>query len=162
MSETYVLTVGLHVLAALVWLGGMLFLALAAPVLRTVEDDGVRARLFGALGRRFRAVGWVCLALLVVTGIEQLRFRGWWGATFWRLSELLGSSQGRELLAKLSLVSCMIGVQAVHDFWLGPRAGAAAAGSPEAHAWRARASWAARLNALLGIALVFAAVRLTR
>lgn len=162
MSERYVATVAVHVLAAVIWLGGMLFFGLAAPVLRRVEDDGVRAGLFEALGRRFRVVGWTCLALLVVTGVEQLRFRGWWGSAFWRPTELLRSSQGVELLAKLSLATGMIGVQALHDFWLGPRAGAATPGSPEARAWRARAASAARLNALLGVLLVYAAVRLTR
>jgi len=37
MSTPQHLTVFLHVLAALIWLGGMLALALLAPVLRTWE-----------------------------------------------------------------------------------------------------------------------------
>jgi hypothetical protein len=56
----------------------------------------------------------------------------------------------------------MIGVSAMHDFVLGPRAGTAAPGSVEALALRARAVWAARINALAGVALVIAAVRLAR
>ncbi|HUP52258.1 MAG TPA: hypothetical protein VM198_07270, partial [Longimicrobiales bacterium] len=63
---------------------------------------------------------------------------------------------------KLGLVGVMIAVQAVHDFWLGPRAGRATPGTPEARALRSRAAWLARLNALLGVALVYAAVRLGR
>ena len=85
MSERYYAVVALHVLAALVWLGGMVFFALAAPELRRVGDDEMRARLFDGLGRRFRLVGWICVSLLLVTGVEQLRLRGWWGAEFWTL-----------------------------------------------------------------------------
>jgi hypothetical protein len=56
----------------------------------------------------------------------------------------------------------MIGVSALHDFVLGPRSGRAVPGSPEALALRARAAWAARINAVAGVVLVLAAVRLAR
>jgi hypothetical protein len=56
----------------------------------------------------------------------------------------------------------MVGVSAIHDFGLGPRAGAAAPGSAKALALRTRAAWVARLNTLLGVMLVIAAVRLAR
>src|SRR5690554_4486628 len=47
----YHLNVTLHVLAALLWLGGMFFLAVVgAPVLRKVEPAALRARLFQELG----------------------------------------------------------------------------------------------------------------
>lgn len=161
LSGQYVATVTVHVLAAVVWLGGMLFFAVAAPVLRGVEDDALRANLFDRLGRRFRAVGWICVAILLATGVEQLRVRGWWGAEFWR-TELLATALGRRLALKLGLVATMIVVQAGHDFWLGPRAGRATPGSVRARRLRRSASLLARVNALLGVALVYAAVRLVR
>jgi putative copper resistance protein D len=140
----------------------MLFFAIAAPILRRVEDDALRARLFDGLGRRFRVVGWVCVGVLVLTGVEQLRARGWLSADLWRGSGFLGTALGRRLAWKLGLVALMIATQAVHDFWLGPRAGRAEAGTPEARALRAGAARLARVNALLGVALVYAAVRLGR
>jgi len=161
VSDRYVLTVSLHVVAAVVWLGGMLFFAIAAPVLRGVPDDAPRAAIFDAIGRRFRLVGWVCVGLLVVTGLEQLRLRGWWGTDFWTTG-MLRTTLGVRIAAKLGLVAAMVGIQAAHDFWLGPRAGRAAPGTPEARALRARAAWLARLNAVLGVGLLYAAVRLTR
>ena len=161
MSDRHVALVAVHVLAAMVWLGGMLFFAIAAPVLRRVEDEAARATLFEALGRRFRLVGWICVGVLLLTGVEQLRMRGWWGADFWG-SGILETALGERLAWKLGLVAVMIAVQASHDFWLGPRAGSATLGTPEARALRARAAWLARINALLGVALVFAAVRLGR
>lgn len=162
MSSLYVPTVVLHVLAAMSWIGGMLFFAIAAPVLRQVEDEGLRARLFDTLGRRFRVVGWICVAVMLITGVVQLRLRGWWGPGFWNRSSLLETVVGITLVWKLGLVSFMIGVQAVHDFWLGPRAGTVAPGSEDARRLRTRAAGLARLNAVAAVVLVYAAVRLAR
>src|SRR5688500_97271 len=121
--ELYLLNVALHVLAALVWLGGMFFLALVgAPVLRAVEAAALRADLFGDLGERFRVVGWACSAVLLLTGTLNLAFRGLLeletlrSATFWR------SPYGATLAWKLGAVAVMVVVGAMHDFVLGPRA----------------------------------------
>jgi hypothetical protein len=59
-------------------------------------------------------------------------------------------------------VAIMIGLSAVHDFRLGPAAGRLPPGSDEALAARRRASRLARVNALVGLVLVIAAVRLVR
>jgi hypothetical protein len=56
----------------------------------------------------------------------------------------------------------MIIVSAVHDFVLGPMAGRRAPGSPEARAFGRRAALLARANALIGVIIVIAAVRLAR
>ena len=162
MTDPYLVAVTLHVLAAILWIGGMLFFAVAAPVLRRVEDPALRSSLFDALGRRARVVGWICVVLLLGTGVIQLRSRGWWGAGFWNDSSLLGTPLGVTLLSKLALVTVMVGVQAAHDFWLGPRAGAAAPGSDEARVLRRRAASLARFNAVVAVVLVYIAVRLGR
>ena len=164
MSGSYYILVTIHVLAALLWLGGMLFLGVVgAPVLRAIEPPALRQRLFNELGRRFRTVGWIAIAALVVTGVLMLRARGllhWSGvfgsAAFWR------TTLGLALAAKLATVVTMIVVSAVHDFLLGPAAGRATPGSPGAVALRRRAALLARVNALVGIFLVIAAVRLAR
>jgi copper resistance protein D len=55
----YYAAVTAHLLAALLWLGGMFFLGVVgAPVLRRVEPPALRQRLFHELGTRFRSVGW--------------------------------------------------------------------------------------------------------
>ncbi len=159
----YLTSVTLHVLAALFWLGGMLFLALVgAPVLRQVETAELRARLFNELGRRFRTAGWIAIAVLVATGVVNLHYRGFlaWSvlgrAAFWR------TAFGTALAVKLAAVAVMLAVQAIHDFLDGPRASRATPGSPEAAALRRRAALLARLNALVGLIVVVAAVRLPR
>ena len=146
------------------WLGGMFFLGVVgAPVLRGIEPPAMRQALFQSLGLRFRRAGWIAIAVLVATGLVTLHYRGllrWSGvlgdAAFWR------TTLGHALAAKLAAVTVMLAASAVHDFVLGPAAGRAAPGSPAAVRLRARAAWLARVNALIAVALVVAAVRLAR
>jgi copper resistance protein D len=78
MSELYYVNVTIHVLAAMLWLGGMFFLGIVgAPALRSVEPPPLRQRLFQELGSRFRRIGWLAIAVLVTTGVFNLYFRGW-------------------------------------------------------------------------------------
>ena len=82
MSWLYYTNVSIHVLAAMLWLGGMLFLGVVgAPALRTVEPLQLRQKLFRDIGMRFRGVGWASIGVLVVTGIANLSFRGWLSAS---------------------------------------------------------------------------------
>lgn len=159
----YLLNVTVHILAALLWLGGMFFLAaVGGPVLRGVEPPALRARLFEALGARFRTVGWITIAVLIATGIGNLHFRGLLSGAVLGAPEFWESGFGRALAWKLVSVTAMIVVSALHDFVLGPRASRLDPGSPDALRARRRASWLARANALLGIIVVLAAVRLAR
>jgi putative copper export protein len=54
----------LHVLAATIWVGGQLLLAVLVPVLRRFGTDVLRAT-----ARRFNQVAWAAFAVLVATGI---------------------------------------------------------------------------------------------
>ncbi|HUG42029.1 MAG TPA: DUF4149 domain-containing protein [Longimicrobiales bacterium] len=159
----YYVNVTVHLFAALLWLGGMFFLAVVgAPVLRKVEDPLVRRELFRALGAQFRLVGWASIGVLLITGVLNLWLRGLltWevlgSGAFW------GSRYGVALGWKLSAVTIMLGVQGVHDFVLGPASSTAAPGSPRALRLRRWAALSARVNAAVGIILVIAAVRLAR
>jgi uncharacterized membrane protein len=164
VSAFYYLNVTIHVLAAMLWLGGMFFLGVVgAPVLRAIDPPPLRQRLFQELGTRFRRVGWWSIAVLVVTGVVNLHYRGWlhWNGVlgspdFWR------TSVGHALAGKLVVVTVMLAVSTIHDFVIGPLAGRATPGSAEAIQFRRRAAVFARANAILGILLVVAAVRLAR
>jgi uncharacterized membrane protein len=164
MPNLYYFNVTIHLLAAMLWLGGMFFLGVVgAPLLRAIEPLDLRQRLFHRIGERFRTVGWFAIAVLLVTGTFNLHFRGllhWDGIlgskSFWK------TSIGMTLAVKLLCVTIMISVSAVHDFIQGPRAARAAPGSPEATRFRHRAALLARVNAIFGVLLVAAAVRLAR
>jgi hypothetical protein len=142
----------------------MFFLGVVgAPVLRAVEPPAQRQQLFKQLGMRARSGGWWAIVILLITGTLNVYFRGWlhWNGVlgepvFWR------TTTGVALAVKLSAVATMVLVSAIHDFVLGPMAGRMKAGSPEAIAFRRRAALLARANALLGIIIVVAAVRLAR
>jgi putative copper export protein len=92
--------------------------------------------------------------------VLNLHFRGLLGrmddGAFWT------SRYGHALAWKLATVVTMIAISAVHDFVLGPAASRLTPGSPSALRARTRAAWLARVNAVVGLVLVIAAVRLAR
>jgi uncharacterized membrane protein len=162
VSLLYYSNVVLHVLAAMFWLGGMFFLGLVgAPALRRVEAP-LRARLFEEIGVRFRSAGWIAIAVLLATGAANLHFRGLLTAATLGDAFFWGTGYGRMLAVKLATVTVMVALSAVHDFGIGPAAGRAQPGSAEAARLRRWASWLGRINALMGLLLVIAAVRIAR
>ena len=157
----YYASVTLHVLAALLWLGGMFFLVVVgAPVLRQVEPPALRAELFRRLGVQFRLIGWIAVAVLLATGLANLQFRGLLHGSALGEPAFWGSAYGRALGVKLGAVTAMVLLSALHDFILGPAASRVEAGTPRALALRRWSAWVARVNAILGVVLVIAAVRL--
>lgn len=122
MRTLYLASVGLHLLAATVWIGSIAFFGLVlVPALRAPDLAPQRTRLLTVVGLRYRLVGWLSLAILLVTGLSNLRLRGvpWealTAAAFWT------SPWGRVLAWKLGLVTLLIAVHSLHDFVLGPRA----------------------------------------
>jgi len=135
----------LHVVAAITWIGGMLFVALVmVPVMRR-EDPKLRARIFHVTGVRFRTVGWIALGVLVATGLGNL----WLNPSLLHLPRLHW---------KLGLVALALVLAVVHDFVLGPRAGRPGA----APSVRVRASWIARVNVLVVLVIVLLGLSLLR
>src|SRR5512132_3741040 len=60
----------LHLLAAVVWIGGMVFLSVVlVPVLRRDGKFAQHAALFRTVAYRFRALVWGAMALLLGTGL---------------------------------------------------------------------------------------------
>ena len=120
----YLASVTLHVLAAIFWLGGMFFLGIVgAPALAGLDPD-LRRRLFKDIGMRFRGAAWVAIAILLVTGIVNLRFRGLLAPALHDGRDFWLTPIGQTLAWKLGLVLAMVTIGAVHDFWLGPLSGA--------------------------------------
>ena len=128
----------IHVVAAITWVGGMLFIALVlVPVARRLEDAALRTRLIQAAGERFRVIAWSAFGIMVATGLGNLWFRPY----------LL---EAPRLHCKLALVAASLALGGLHDFVLGPRAGRP--GAPPAA--RVRAAWIARVHALVALAIV--------
>jgi uncharacterized membrane protein len=167
MRAVYLLCVGLHVFAAMTWIGGMAFMVFV--LVPTLRRGGVapeaRARLLRELAFRFRAVGWIALGTLVATGIGNLWFRGVTAADFFRGRTFALGDWGRTLLEKLAVVAVILVLSVAHDFWIGPRAVRAVdadPSSPRAETLRRTASWAGRINFVLAIAVLALALQLVR
>lgn len=165
MKALYLLSVWLHILAAIIWIGGMGFLVLVlVPVIRRPEYRGIFGELVHWTGVRFRWVGWICLTLLVLSGTFNVAYRGFgwddvWSGRLWR------GPFGRALGVKLFLVAMILLLSALHDFVIGPRATAAwqeDPTSPVARRLRRQASWIGRMNLLLALIVVAFGVMLVR
>ena len=164
MHLAYLLSVFLHILCAITWVGGMVMLMLViVPWLRRGERAKAAA-ILRETGTRLRNIGWICFVLLAITGTYNLWVRGVRLASFAN-PDFLRSPLGRAVCYKLGLFLLIVVVSALHDFWIGPRASAlleAQTQSKEAEIWRRRAGRMGRINALLALLIVFAGVALVR
>ncbi len=149
-----------HVLAAVGWIGGMLFLSLVlAPVFRSHRSNPEIGPFFMTAAKRFRFVVWSAVAILLGTGPVLLHQRG--------LSFLDPSSWPRVLTVKLALVAALVLLTALHDLILGPRTAAASGTAPRARSRMedlllTTSAWLPRLSLLLAVMVLFAAVVLAR
>ncbi len=161
----YIASVTVHILAAIVWIGGMIFFSLVLiPLTHKREYSANAASLVRASGERFRAISWICLALLAITGAINLHFHGFTWTNVFSHAAWKGSF-GLLLAHKLALVVLIFIISAFHDFYIGPKAAAALEAAPsssDAAAYRRTASWLARINLLLAVAVVVLGVMLVR
>jgi putative copper resistance protein D len=156
----FILLTWTHLVAATVWVGGMLFLTLVlVPVTRAELPAGEGRALFRAVALRFRRVVWVAMAVLVSTGLILMsrRVGSYWDVSTWPAL----------LKMKLALVVTMLGVTLIHDFWLGPLVSRIvvlghADGRPSAARLVRIAPWVARAGLVLGLGVLLAAVALVR
>ncbi len=160
----YQAIVYIHVIAAITWLGGMLFLAMVmVPLAR--RDAGVGFAMLRDAAKKFVPVAWASMAALTVTG-------GYLAWTHWGIRP--GAFFGGEghfvqfLQMKTGLFVIVILASIAHDFWLGPMMmdrleAARSSGSPlPTGPARLFVQWAARVNLLLVLAVVALAVVMTR
>ena len=103
IAEMNNLLVWIHVLAAMTWIGGMVFLSqVLVPELRRAGLVGERLLLFRGVARRFRVVVWLAMPLLIGTGVILPDQRG--------LALTEPFSWPRPFQIKLTLVACLIGL----------------------------------------------------
>jgi putative copper export protein len=104
----------LHLIAAAVWAGGMVFLGVAVGAARKTLPDRDRIALLRRLGRRFLVVGGIAMAVLIATGTDMAADRL---ATF---GDLFDTDYGKRLAEKLGLVIVVIGLTVFHSLVQGP------------------------------------------
>ena len=138
----------LHVLAASVWVGGTVALVfIAVPAVRRLEGEA-RATAMGALGRRWRPLGWSAMGVAILSGLWLSDRHG----AFTR--QALDTDLDRWLIAKSALVVLLCVGAFLHDHVLGPRLQRELrAGEPQAPATRRRLQAVGWLNFSLTIAV---------
>jgi len=101
-----------HLLAAVVWVGGTVSLVFVAvpPVQRLQGEE--RARVLREFGRRWRPVGWGALGVAIATGVALAWRDGVFDTTPARVDWLL--------TIKGALVGLVVAGSYLHDFVLGP------------------------------------------
>jgi uncharacterized membrane protein len=160
----YQWVVFVHIVAAVIWIGGMLFLPLVlVPVLRR-QQPSLRMALLDATGRRFRTIGWIAIAVLLASGVWNLHNRRLgWDVIF--SPDLVRGEFGRVLAIKLILIAAVLVLSLLHDFRVGPASTRAALANPDgnrAERLRRTASWIGRANALLALIIIWLGVALVR
>lgn len=161
----YILTTAVHVISATIWVGSLIFMSLIlVPALRSMRDPPLMSRLIQGVGRRYKRVGWISLALLLISGVMSLHFRGiTWamltGREFWE------TPFGETLYWKLFLFILVLLLSVLHDAVIGPGSRNAARGNEferNAARYRKAATWMGRLTLVLSVIIVILGVMLVR
>lgn len=150
----------IHLLAAILWIGGIAFVSLAlVPALKEESFAAQRGLLFRTVGVRFRAIVWLSVAVLAVTGTVLLSRR---------VGSVLDPSGWPVVMrVKLALVAALIALTALHDFWLGPQVGRLLRVSEARHTRAERrlirlSPWVPRVGLVLALGVLLAATMLVR
>ena len=158
--EMYIFFSWLHLIAAIFWVGGMLFLSLVAvPLLKRSQDPVQAQRWFLGVARRFRAGVWGAIAILFITGAFLLANHIDFSASL--------STWPASVIGKLILVALLIVTSLSHDRIIGPKVRTIK--SQPSTEWTSRdrflvrvAPWIGRMTMILGLAVVLAGVVLVR
>jgi len=156
----YSTLVVLHILAAVSWVGGMIFLSLVlAPLVRSRKAVPEFMALFRSAALRFRPVVWVAMGILLMTGPMLLSHRG--------LSMMAPASWPGIVTVKMTLVGLLLFLTLLHDLVFGPQVSRVSAIPESQRTTREQAifrtaRWLPRLSLLIALAVVIAAAILAR
>jgi uncharacterized membrane protein len=156
----YSTLVVLHILAAVTWIGGMIFLSLVlAPLVRGRKAAPEFMALFRSAALRFRPIVWVAIAVLLATGPMLLSLRG--------VQVSSPTSWTGIVTVKLMLVALLLLLTLLHDLVFGPQVSRVSA-IPNSQRTAGEqvvfktARWLPRLSLVIGLAVMIAATMLAR
>lgn len=116
------LSIWIHLIAAITWIGGTLFLYLVLrPALKRLLSPSQGFDILNDVSGRFRTIRWVSLVTLLVTGLANLLYEGG--------SARLESDWGMVLMVKLLFVAIVMGLSGINDYIL-PSTGTPSMTSP--------------------------------
>lgn len=142
----------------------MFTVAVLVPASRSKLLIQKRGAFFKIIGEKFSRISWILFLILIITGMTNLIGRGvplksLLTSRFWQ------SGFGSRLFIKLHLFACVLILSGIHDFYAGPRAAELLNKNPESprtKKFRKVTSWIGRINFILGLVILYYAIRLTR
>jgi putative copper export protein len=153
VNNWYYISVWLHIIGAAFWIGGMLFLPLV--LLPGIKNHPDRRNLLMATGLKFRFYGYIVLAMMLITGLLNIYFRG---ISFsWQF--FFESRYGRLVSLKLILFIVMILVSLFHDLFAGRKAIDQIQNRDQL---KKIASWTGRILLLIALAMAYIGVLISR
>ncbi len=151
----YKISVWIHLIAATIWVGGMLFLVLVLFPLLRKSNKKDNQQLIYKIGKRFRRIGWISLFILFISGISNIYFS--FGLNF---GEIFISEFGNILQLKLTVFLLIVIVSFTHDFATGPLIRKSKGKKREK--WRKITRYLGLANLFLGLLIIFLGVVLVR
>jgi uncharacterized membrane protein len=140
-----------HVLAAVVWIGGLAWQAhVLAPAARRGE-----MRAFATAARHGRPFTWTAIALVVLTGFYNVTQLG-------PLERAMESGVGLLVAAKFLLVILAVAVASQRDFAQVPRLVRAVAGGEDPSAAFRAIGWLDRIVLALGLVILYLGLAVSR
>lgn len=109
----------IHVIAAVIWIGGNLVLAMViVPYFRQNLPPVQRIKLLTQIGKRFEPIVWGCVGILFFTGLINI-----FNAIGFTLSadSAITTSFMRTLFIKLMLFVVLVILTTLHSFVFGPK-----------------------------------------
>ena len=104
-----------HLLSAMIWVGGTIVLVfVGVPAIRQLEGEA-RATALRTLGRRWRPLGWSAMGVAILSGLWLTDRHGGFD------EQALDTDFDRTLMLKSALVVLLVVGALFHDFVLGPR-----------------------------------------
>jgi uncharacterized membrane protein len=138
----WIVLMGLHALAATIWVGGMFFVLVALRPAAGVLEPAQRIALFAAALPRFLAWVWGAVAILLVTG-------------YWVIFRLYGGFAATPVHVHVMQLTGGLMMVFFAVLWFGPfqrfRTAAAAGDGPTAAAALDRIRWIVATNLALGL-----------
>ena len=155
MSSWYYLSVWLHILGATFWIGGMLFLPLV--LLPSIKNNYERTQLLMSTGFKFRLYGYIVLAMMFITGVVNMGFKG---VQFsWRFFN--ETHYGRLVVLKVILFSSLVLISLTHDLIAG-RKFLEQMQTEESTKVKLIAQWTGRILLLISLIMAYVGVLLSR
>ena len=141
----------LHVLGAIVWVGGLMY---QAHVLLPAARRG-SAGLFADAARRGRPIAWTAIALVVLTGFYNVTRLG-------PVERVMESGTGLVLAVKFILVLAAVALAGQRDFAQLPRLARALAAREDPARALGVIAWLDRAVLLLAVVIVYLGLAISR